>query len=208
MALDFANKASAKHDPPLAPCYKLTGCGPSSDSGDPSHFWECSGVESTDKTIYTCEGFRLPTEAEWEYAARAGTTTAFYSGDITAHDNVYDPCVLPDPNLDDIAWTCLNSGDNWPRKLHPGGTKKPNGWGLHDMLGSVEEWLNDSFNGLGHGTEPLTDPFGVPVPGPIGQTRGGSAVAWSIMCRAAHEHQAPKYGMCASSGFRLVRTIH
>ena len=76
-------------------------------------------------------GGRLPTEAEWEYACRAGTTTATYVGNLTSeHD---------DPILDSIAWYAGNSGE----QLHVVGQKAPNAWGLHDMLGNVWEWCSD-----------------------------------------------------------------
>ena len=68
---------------------------------------------------------RLPTEAEWEYAARAGTTGA-----------TYDP-------LDEIAWL-----ERTPTRAAPVGGKKPNAWGLHDMLGNVREWTTDTFSAL------------------------------------------------------------
>ena len=73
--------------------------------------------------------YRLPTEAEWEYAARAGTTTDTYAGDITQPRG-------NDPVVNGIAWYSLNSGD----RTHPVGQKAPNGWGLYDMLGNVWEW--------------------------------------------------------------------
>jgi formylglycine-generating enzyme required for sulfatase activity len=99
--------------------------------------------------------YRLPTEAEWEYAARAGSATP-YAG-----------------KLDDIAWYAGNSGD----ETHPVGMKKPNAWGLYDMEGNVREWVADSYGRNYYSNSPVEDPAGPPAgqgggPGPRGG-RGG-----------------------------------
>ena len=73
-------------------------------------------------------GARLPTEAEWEYAYRSGTNTAFYSGDLTDMD-------CDDPNMDAIGWYCGNATES-----RPIGSRQPNAWGLHDMHGNAAEW--------------------------------------------------------------------
>ncbi|AKV04298.1 hypothetical protein AKJ09_10961 [Labilithrix luteola] len=100
-------------------------------------------------------------EAEWEYAARAGTTTATYAGNIRPppKDPTRSSCYF-DETVDRIAWYCFNSGKpkTGQSVMHPVGLKDPNGWGLYDMLGNAMEWCNDTFEGLGYGTEPLTDP--------------------------------------------------
>src|SRR5690606_38556390 len=97
----------------------------------------CTGVAEPDKSVYECEGYRLPTRAEAEYAARAGTWSTFYSGDITEYDD--SASCLIDPALEKIAWYCFNSGD----RAHIGGELEPNGFGLYDMIGNLGEWTNE-----------------------------------------------------------------
>ena len=80
--------------------------------------------------------YRLPTEAEWEYACRAGASTSFFNGEITK--KLF--CRL-DPCLDAIGWYCGNSG----KKTHPVAEKQPNAWGLFDMHGNVCEWCQDQY---------------------------------------------------------------
>jgi formylglycine-generating enzyme required for sulfatase activity len=104
-----------------------------------------------------CEGYRLPTEAEWEYAARAGTTGARY-GDLGA-----------------IAWHAGNSGG----RTGPVGEKQPNAWGLHDMLGNVWEWVHDWYASYPSGA--VSDPQG-PSSGGYRVFRGGG---WSDEARSA-----------------------
>jgi formylglycine-generating enzyme required for sulfatase activity len=97
--------------------------------------------------------YRLPTEAEWEYAARAGSTGA-YTG-----------------KLDEIAWYAGNSED----ETHPVGKKKPNAWGLYDMEGNVREWVQDFYAANYYSTSPAEDPTGPPAGarGGPGGPRGG-----------------------------------
>jgi formylglycine-generating enzyme required for sulfatase activity len=85
--------------------------------------------------------YRLPTEAEWEYAARAGTTAT------------------PAASLDDVAWYGANSDD----ATHPVGMKKPNAWGLYDMLGNVREWVEDLYTRDFYSNSPVADPTGPPA---------------------------------------------
>jgi formylglycine-generating enzyme required for sulfatase activity len=106
--------------------------------------------------------YRLPTEAEWEYAARAGTTGATYGP------------------LDDIAWYGKNSND----ETHPVGGKKPNAWGLYDMLGNVREWTADTFAAPYYAESPVDDPPGAQANyGERGQPgyAGGAGVALPVI---------------------------
>jgi formylglycine-generating enzyme required for sulfatase activity len=106
--------------------------------------------------------YRLPTEAEWEYAARAGTTGVTYGP------------------LDEIAWYGKNSND----ESHPVGGKKPNAWGLHDMLGNVREWTADTFSPVYYASSAVDDPPGAQVNyGERGQPgfQGGAGVALPVI---------------------------
>ena len=124
--------------------------------------------------------YRLPTEAEWEYAARAGTSGDRYG------------------NLDAIAWHDGNSGD----RTHPVGQKAPNAFGLHDMLGNVFEWVQDWYGGYPGGS--LTDPRG-PASGSRRVLRGGGWPGGARFCRASNRSVSTP-GSRLYLGFRLLRT--
>ena len=126
--------------------------------------------------------YRLPTEAEWEYAARAGTTVDRYAR-----------------NLDAVAWYGDNSG-GW---THPVAQKESNAFGLHDMLGNVGEWVQDWY-GRYPGTL-LTDPRGA-GPGPGRVTRGGSWIVSARSCRASDRGNLVPSDRNSRIGFRLLRT--
>ncbi|NDV62604.1 SUMF1/EgtB/PvdO family nonheme iron enzyme [Puniceicoccales bacterium CK1056] len=173
----------------LDPCYTLGGETHRTGGGIPQYEFDNNG-------------YRLPTEAEWEYACRAGTTTAFYSGPIT-HTGT-SPL---DPNLDLIGWY----GGNENTSTHPIGEKQPNAWGLYDTSGNVLEWCWDFYDS--YDTGPVTDPVG-PVTSGFGQRllRGGAITNGILLfnafeCRSAYRNfSAPEFGF-NYAGFRPVRTV-
>jgi len=123
--------------------------------------------------------YTLPTEAQWEYACRAGTTGARYG------------------NLDDIAWYFGNSGNT----THPVGQKQPNAWGLSDMIGNVWQWCSDWYGTYPGGS--VSDPIG-PASGPDRVRRGGSWSGTAGNCRSAiRAWLAPGYRF-NFLGFRLA----
>lgn len=134
--------------------------------------------------------YRLPTEAEWEYAYRAGTTTRFYWGD--------DP---DETAIGDYAWQEGNSG--W--ETHPVGEKDPNPWGLYDMSGNVWEQCQDGYADYPEGS--VTDPTGPESGSEVENVaRGGSWYNNAGSCRAACRYAFEGYFGYNNLGFRLVRT--
>lgn len=198
-ALAYANLLSEQHSPPLELCYTLHGC-----QGTIGVDFHCTAADATRPTIYECSGFRLPTNAEREYASRAGTRTAFYSGSITkAWDSdppSADPMCLADANLERIAWYCYNSNG----RTHPAGQLEPNGWGLLDMSGNAAELTNDRSDGLPPTTS--VDPGGTVGLHTNRNTRGGSIFSWSTLCRSASRLSAGWNDRRPALGFRLART--
>jgi formylglycine-generating enzyme required for sulfatase activity len=140
--------------------------------------------------------YRLPTEAEWEYACRGGNLTALANGELT-----FLYCEL-DPNLNDLGWYCGNSG----RQPQAVAQKRPNPWGLYDMHGNVAEWCEDWYGA--YPESPLTDPQG-PASGPGRVLRGGSWFSSAKNCRsAARDHWPPESrSKLQTMGFRLVLTV-
>ena len=169
----------------------------------------CTGSEATvtcdvvkayfGNKVYNCPGYRLPTEAEWEYAYRAGTKTAFYNGAI--NPSVCSSCSSVDLNAEKIAWYCYKSSST----THEVGKKVPNNWGLHDMAGNVWEWCNDWWQ-THLGTSPVADPPGASS-GSSRVTRGGSWLSGAPGVRAARRYAVGPGGRGHFLGFRLARSI-
>ncbi len=138
------------------------------------------------KSYCESQGKRLPTEAEWEYAVRAGSATEWYFGN-------------DEDSLDAIAWYNGNSGN----QTHPVGQKQPNAWGLYDMSGNVWEWTSDWYGDAYYGQSPSQDPQG-PSSGSDRVYRGGSWTSFPSKLLSAtrlyFEPSYPGYNL----GFRCV----
>lgn len=172
--------------------------------------YECLGEDYTlqcwPKTRYRtpqdCAGYRLPTEAEWEYAARAGSTSAFYNGEmlVPADDCRYDD------HLAQIGWYCWDKLDG-PQFV---GTKAPNAWGLYDLSGNVFEWAQDDADGSDYETEAVFDP--VHVGGADKIIRGGGTASPASSCRSAYRNALYRdngysFSLKSGIGFRAVRSL-
>jgi formylglycine-generating enzyme required for sulfatase activity len=192
--VEFANRLSESEGKPR--CYDLQGC-----AGEEGAGLHCASVALTSATLYDCGGYRLPTQAEWEYAARAGTTTAFYSGPITPEPD-FGTC-YEDENLNPIAWYCFNAG----KLTHRVGEKQPNALGLFDMSGNAAEWVNDRYRSSGYGVGPLTDPEGILDQNSERVFRGGGWNSVSGTCRSAAHLDGDWAARGPGLGFRLVRTL-
>jgi formylglycine-generating enzyme required for sulfatase activity len=145
-----------------------------------SECYDCSGTgRNVECTLspnyaspYDCPGYRLPTEAEWEYAARAGSTTATYRGDLDAAD-----CVTT--TLHEAAWYSCNSEGT----THAVAQMEPNVWTLRDMLGNVYEWVHDVYGPYPPGA--VTDPTGAVGEG-FHVVRGGAWHESAFEIRASY----------------------
>ena len=138
----------------------------------------CKRLSELPKEKKSGRVYRLPTEAEWEYACRAGSKTAFYCGDDSELIGAY-------------AWHAANSGG----QTHPVGEKKPNAWGLYDMHGNVWEWCSDWYGDYPEGA--VTDPVG-PEEGSLRVYRGG---CWRSV--AADFRSAFRDGLAPSFRFSI-----
>jgi len=171
-AVDFCNELSRLTG--LEPAYQVEGDQVSWDETSP--------------------GYRLPTEAEWEYACRGGSGDDFFNGAITEPHG----CTTLDPLLDQIAWYCPNGGST----THPAARKAPNAWGLYDTAGNVSEWCWDRYGDYPAG--PVIDPTGPPT-GAQRVRRGGSWSEAARDCRSADRAMVDPTTRSYNLGLRLAR---
>jgi formylglycine-generating enzyme required for sulfatase activity len=167
-AVRFCNKRSEADG--LVPCYDLST-------------WSCN---------IQANGYRLPTEAEWEYACRAGTTTPYFMGKDAS-------------KLADYAWFDKNSGGH----PQPVAQKKPNAWGLYDMCGNLWQWCQDFYDVDYYDQGPAANPTG-PQTGDTKVVRGGAWKSSADSCRAGYRYnEGPgQPDVCFGYdiyGFRCVR---
>jgi formylglycine-generating enzyme required for sulfatase activity len=134
----------------------------------------------------TAKKYRLPTEAEWEYAARGGNQSLGYT---YAGSN----------DINEVAWYDRNSG----KTTHPVGTKAPNELGIYDMSGNVMEWCNDWYSNTYYSVSPSTNPQG-PSSGTARILRGGSWYDFSIYCASAKRNGDQPINRINILGARLV----
>jgi formylglycine-generating enzyme required for sulfatase activity len=149
--------------------------------------------------------YRLPTEAEWEYACRAGTTTHYYSGD--------DPETLAKvANVRDATYkakfpyatSTIKASDGYVF-TSPVGSFQPNAFGLHDMLGNVRQWCSDWYESGYYATSSVDDPAG-PDSGDLRVLRGGSWYFWPSLTRSATRYGLAPTVRNGDTGFRVART--
>lgn len=190
-AAAFANAVSEAAG--LAPCFECD------DLGKDAY---CTSPDNP----YACEGYRLATEAEWEYAARAGTMSAYSNGgNLNPGDELNcegDLALSNGTLLDDIAVYC---GGN-VTQASPVGSRDPNPWGLYDMHGNVHEWCGDWNDHTWYDTSPSTDPSGA-AEGFDRVLRGGSWRLLPSWVRSADRAADAPVIVSETIGFRLARSV-
>ncbi len=183
----FSNELSKNES--LEECYLFSQC-------NTNMIGEGFACDSVTISVYSCNGYRLPTEAEWEYAARAGSITALPNGDLT-----YPNFSSIDPLADEICWFYDNSPPVGTGFSMPVATKKPNRWGLYDISGNVKEWCQDGY--IEHLTGPVIDPTGATSHEKV-VIKGGSHSYSAAGCRPALRIPSEPTTRTALIGFRLM----
>jgi len=164
------------------------------DANNPAVYVSWDDAVKFCRTLSWQEGetYRLPTEAEWEYACRAGTTTRFSFGDS-------------DSSIGDYAWFDYNTRNVGEEYAHQVGQKRPNPWGLYDMHGNVWEWCSDWCGEGYYSNSPLDDPIG-PSSGETRCLRGGSWYYAEHALRCSYRYDLDPNDRRGNVGFRVVRS--
>ena len=179
----------------LEECYTLSGC----NDQVPGTGMECAEVtvNAPNGNPYDCEGYRLPTEAEWEYAARAGTTTPFHTGSRIVTDQA---------NFDGNYTYHGSAKGTYRQKTVPVGSFAANSFGLHDMHGNVWEWVEDCYRDSYAGAP--TDGSAWTSGGCSSRVlRGGSWITVPGYLRSAYRGWFTPDARVGNDGFRVSRTL-
>jgi sulfatase modifying factor 1 len=190
-AVYAANELSSREG--LEPCYLPRSC-----DGAVGNNLSCEGVSDPEGSIHECRGYRLPTRAEAEFAARAGTISAFYSGSIAVQEG--NGCSI-DSNLDLIAWYCSNARST----THPVARLRSNDFGIFDLLGNAGEHVNDEDSYA-------ASPGGVNPESSVGTSDERVRYGGDVRLPAFGLRAASRLGLSWSErsdfvGFRLYRTL-